>query len=210
MLILVRAMAIIMRPLLPWASASWTFERVGSWWDMLTSRGWWHHGWPRWPQWPCSPHRHPHIHHRPPLLHHLRRPPPLLPPQVCKGGHICHFLHFLRLFRVYDRCRGIEYVTESQLEGGHHHGHHGDHHNHHHPHSRQHHYNMSPVDVTWTKWNGNWKKNIFYFYTNILRRQYNFNSRINERCIVIKISVMHVYGLVYFCPNARLYKLLST
>ena len=96
MLILVRAMAIIKRPLLPWASASWTFERVGSWWDMLTSRGWWHHGWPRWPQWPCSPHRHPHIHHRPPLLHHLRRPPPLLPPQVCKGGHICicHLLHF--------------------------------------------------------------------------------------------------------------------
>ena len=95
-------MAIMMRPLLPWASASWTFERVGSWWDMLTSRGWWHHGWPRWPRWPCSPHRCPHLHHRPPLLHHLRRPPPLLPPQVCKGGHLC-----LQLSIFIDTCLGF-------------------------------------------------------------------------------------------------------
>ena len=73
------------------------------------------------------------------------------------------------------------------------------------------------IITTWVLWMSReqsemeiWKRNIFYFYTNILLRQYNFNSRINERCIVIKISVMHVYGLVYFCPNARLYKLLST
>ena len=59
-------------------------------------------------------------------------------------------IHILFIRRVYDRCRGVVYVTESELADGHHRGHQGhpQGHSHRHDHPRQHHYNMSPVDVT--------------------------------------------------------------